>query len=133
MRLIIALVILLCPVAALAAGEPPPPDINTADWLKALYEAITAGQWKIVAGLVLVGLVAAFMRYTPLKPKSKPGKVALAFALSLAGTIGVALGAGADITLATFATAISTAATAAGVLTWIQDYLEHRDSRNLAA
>lgn len=127
MRKLTLLVLLVLMVPALAwAADVPSPAEDTAGWLQALYAAFTGGEYKIGAGLVLVGLVAGMMKWTPLEPKSKPGKIGLAFALSLAGTLGLAFAADAPIALGTFATAISTAAAAAGVWGWIKDYLASR-------
>lgn len=125
-RLIPLLLILLWAASAFAGVAPPSPDVDSAAWVRALYEAATGGEWKILAGLVLVGVFYALNRWTPIKPKSKPGRIALAFGMSLAGTLGIALAAGAPIALATFTTAIGTAAGAAGVWGWIKDWLEHR-------
>ena len=121
----LVLIMLVFPAVAWAADVPSPAN-DTAEWLSALYKAFTGGEYKIGAGLVLVGLVAGVMKWTPLEPTSKTGKIALAFALSLAGTLGIAFAADAPIALGTFVTAISTAATAAGLWGWIKDYLEHR-------
>jgi hypothetical protein len=119
-----ALLLLLCLTSiALASASIPSPDVDTAEWLKVLYAAFTKGEYKIGAGLVLVGIVAGVMKWTPLKPKSKLGKIALAFTVSLMGTLGVAFAADAPIALGTFATAISTAAGAAGVWGWVKDYM----------
>lgn len=120
--ILIFLTICLMTVTAWAASVPSP-DTDTAEWLKALYTAFTSGDYKIGAGLVLVGIVAGFMKWTPLKPKSKLGKIALAFGVSLLGTLGLAFAADAPIALGTFITAISTAATAAGVWGWIKDWM----------
>lgn len=124
MRVIFLLVTLfvLYPLLAFAAGDVPTPASDTAEWLKALYSAATSGEYKIAAGLALVGIYYAINRWTPLKPKSKGGRIALAFALAFVGTIGLALGADAPLSLATFATAIGTAAGAAGVWEWIKDW-----------
>ncbi len=125
-RILPLLLLLLWPLSALAAGAPPTPDADTAAWLRTLYEAATSGEYKIAAGLALMGIVWALMRWTPIKPKSKPGRIALAFGLSLTSTLGVAFAAGAPIKVATFLTAISTAAGAAGVWGWVKDFLDHK-------
>lgn len=125
-RLIPFLLILLWAGSALAAAAVPSPSSDTAEWLRVLYAAVTGGEYKLAAGLVLVGIAAGVMKWTPLKPTSKLGKIALAFGLALLGTLGAAFAADAPITFATFATAISTAAGAAGVWGWIKDYLEHK-------
>lgn len=125
-----ALLLLLCLTSIVfASASVPSPDVDTADWLKALYAAFTRGEYKLGVGLVLVGIVAAVMKWTPLKPKSKVGKISLAFAISLMTTLGVALASGAAIEFNTFATAISTAAGAAGVWGWIKDWQANRDSK----
>lgn len=124
MRVIILIVTLfvLYPILAFAAGDVPTPATDSAEWLKALYTAATSGEYKIAAGFVLVGVYYAINRWTPLKPKSKTGRIALAFALSFLATFGLALAAGAALTLATIATAIGTAAGAAGVWEWVKDW-----------
>lgn len=127
------LLILLWAASAAAASAPPTPDQDAPGWMKALYEAATSGEYKIAAGLVLVGIFYAVNRWTPIKPKTKPGRIALAFVLSLSLTLGLALAAGAPLALATFTTAIGTAAGAAGVWGWIKDYLEHKESKEASS
>jgi hypothetical protein len=124
MRVILLLVTLfvLYPFLAFAAGDVPTPATDTADWLKALYTAATSGEYKIAAGLVLVGIYYAVNRWTPIKPKSKTGRIALAFVLSLLTTLGLALAADAPLSLATIASVIGTAAASAGVWEWVKDW-----------
>ena len=102
----------------------PSPDANADAWLKAVYTAATAGDWKIVGGLGLLGLVfvlrAYGARFVPWLA-TKSGGLALGLAVSLAGTLGLALAAGASINLTTFASALVTAATAAGLWGWLTD------------
>jgi len=112
----------LCGVA-FAAADPPPPDVDAAAWIKAIYTAVTSKNWGLVVGLVLVGLVFPLRKYGPALLKSKMGGLLLGFATSLAGTMGAALLAGAKPDLPMIITALTTAATAAGIWAWLKDHL----------
>jgi hypothetical protein len=89
----------------------------------ALYAAITSKAWGVVAGLVLVGLVYPLRRFGPNIFKSQFGGLVLAFIISLSGTFGIALAAGVHLTLGLAASAIATAATAAGLWEWIKAHI----------
>lgn len=131
--LTILLCILLLPASALAGADTPPADFDAPGWAKALYDAVTKGEWKLVGGLGLTGLVFALRTWgAKLVPwfASKSGGLALSFAISLAGTIGLALGAGADITWRTILAALGTAATAAGLWEWLKSYIPSADASN---
>jgi 4-hydroxybenzoate polyprenyltransferase len=108
---------------ALAADAPPSPDADAAGWIKALYEAVTSKNWGLVAGVVLIGLVYPLRRFGPSIFKTGFGGIVLAFLTSLAGTFGIALAAGAKPNLAMIVTAVTTAATAAGLWQWIKDHI----------
>lgn len=112
----------LCGVA-LAAADPPPPDVDAAVWIKAIYTAVTSKNWGLVVGLALIALVFPMRKYGPAIFKSKLGGLLLAFATSLAGTLGAAFAAGAKPDLPLVVTALTTAATAAGLWAWIKDHL----------
>lgn len=111
-------------LALAAAAAVPSPDVDANAWVRALYTAATAGDWKIVGGLGLLGLVFALRAYgARLIPwlATKSGGLVLGLAVSLAGTLGLALAAGASVNLTTFASALVTAATAAGLWGWLKD------------
>lgn len=108
---------------ALAAPDVPDPAADAVGWVKALYEAVTSKSWGIVSGLALVGLVYPLRRFGPSIFKTAFGGMVLAFAVSLAGTMGIALAAGAKISLALVASSLATAATAAGVWEWLKAHL----------
>src|SRR5678815_2465702 len=112
----------LCGVA-FAATDPPPPDVDAAVWIKAVYTAVTSKNWGLVVGMVLIAIVFPLRKYGPALLKSKTGGLLLAFATSLAGTMGAALLAGAKPDLPMVITALTTAATAAGVWAWLKDHL----------
>ena len=117
--------IMLCAwaVSAVAADAPPPPAFDAPSWLQAVYTAVTSKNWGLVVGLGLIGLVYPLRLYGPSILKTKFGGLALAFVVSLAGTFGVALLAGARPDFAMVITALTTAATAAGVWEWIKTHL----------
>lgn len=118
---------LLCLSAtAFAAPDVPPPDIDASAWAKAVYAAVTSKEWSVVIGLALVGLTYVARRWalgwiswfkTPF------GGLVLAFGISLAGTLGVALAAGARPSLSLVATALSGAAAAAGLWEWLKAHI----------
>ena len=108
---------------AWAADAPPAPDVDAAAWLKALYAAVTGKQWGILVGVVLIGVVYPLRRFGPDVFKTPFGGIALAFLVSLAGTLGITLAAGADFSLGLVVTALTTAATAAGVWEWLKSHL----------
>lgn len=116
----------LMPAAALAAPDIPSPDVDAAAWAKLLYMAVTSKAWSVVVGLALVGLVYPLRRWGGmLVPwfKTPFGGLLLAFLVSLAGTMGVALAAGVAPTLALVATSLSSAAVAAGVWEWLKAHI----------
>lgn len=110
-------------VALAGAADVPTPDVDAAAWLKALYAAATSGEWKIVGGFLLVGIVYLGRAYGPKVFKSTLGGLVLGIVVSLAGTFGLALATGAQITIATVITALGTAATAAGAWEWIKTHI----------
>lgn len=121
-----ALFLMSLSATAFAAADPPSPDVDAAAWIKALYEAVTSKEWSVVVGFVLIGLVYVARRWllgwiawfkTPF------GGLVLAFGMSLAGTLGVALAAGATPTLGLVASALSTAAAAAGIWEWLKAHI----------
>jgi hypothetical protein len=129
------LLVLLWCSSALAAADIPTPDANAAEWLKMLYAAATAGEWKLVGGLGLVGLTFALRTWgARLVPwfATRLGGAILSFAVSIAGTIGIAIASGAPIGLATFAAALGTAATAAGMWEWLKTVLPKAAASNEA-
>lgn len=118
------LLLLLCKVAeAQTSGAPPTPDSDAAGWAKLLYEAFTSKSWSVLIGLVLVGLVYPIRRFGPDLFKTQLGGVAIAFLLSLCGTLGGALAVHVAFSWALVASSLATAATAAGVWEWIKDRL----------
>jgi len=108
---------------AFAAGATPPPDQDAPAWLQALYAALTSKNWGLVVGLALIAVVYPLRRFGPLYFKSQTGGLILAFAISLAGTFGAALAVGAKPDLVFVVTALTTAATAAGVWEWLKAHL----------
>jgi len=111
-----------------AADAPPAPDVDAAGWLKALYAAVTGKQWGIVVGVVLIGVVYPLRRFGPEVLKTPFGGLVLAFLMSLAGTLGIALAAGAGVSLGLVVTALTTAATAAGVWEWLKAHIPGMES-----
>jgi len=120
---VVAGILLLFSQLAFAATIPPPPDFDAPAWLQALYTAVTSKNWGLVVGLALVGLVYPLRLYGPAMFKTKLGGLVLAFGVSLCGTFGAALLAGARPDFAMVITALTTAATAAGVWEWIKTHL----------
>src|SRR5262245_42764579 len=118
-----ALFLLLLARSALAADPPPAPDIDASAWAKALYAAITEKQWGIVSGVLLVGLVYPLRLWGPKFLKTPGGGLILAMAIALAGTFVVTLAAGTHMTLAVAASALATAATAAGLWEWLKAHV----------
>ena len=118
-----------CMGAAHAATAPPDPETDAGGFLRLLYDAATSKQWSIVAGYVLVGLAFVVRKYALGRfhwTQTRWGGFGIAVALSLAGTLGLALGTGAPIDLSTVVAALSTAMTAAGGWTWLQNALEKK-------
>jgi len=113
----------LMTATALAATDVPTPDSDAAAWVKALYTAVTAKAWSPLVGLVLVGLVYPARRWGPAIFKTAFGGLVLAFLISLAGTMGVALAAGTKPSLTLLASSLGTAATAAGVWEWLKTHI----------
>lgn len=123
LQLSVLLLILGFASIALASDGPPPPAPDVAEWLKALYAAVTSKSWGIVAGLAMTPLVYALRRFGPSVLKSTFGGIVLAFLIALAGTLGAATAAGATWSLGLVAGALATAATAAGVWEWLKDLI----------
>ncbi len=118
------LLLLVLTGSAWAQPTPPPaPDVDAAEWVKALYAAVTGKQWGIVVGLVLIGVVYPLRRFGPSVFKTAFGGLALAFMVSLAGTLGIALAAGTTVSLGLVVGALTTAATAAGVWEWLKAHI----------
>lgn len=120
------LFLLMMPAAALAAPDIPTPDTDAAAWAKLLYVALTSKAWSVVVGLALVALVYPLRRWGGITVpwfKTPFGGLVLAFSMSLAGTVGVALAAGVAPTPALIATSLSTAAAAAGVWEWLKAHV----------
>lgn len=118
-----------CTGIAHAAAAPPDPETDAGGFLRLLYEAATSKQWSIVAGYVLVGLAFVVRKYALGRfswTQTRWGGFGIAVALSLAGTLGLALGTGAPIDVSLVLSALSTAMTAAGGWTWIQNALEKK-------
>ncbi|HKQ65975.1 MAG TPA: hypothetical protein VJZ73_13255 [Methylomirabilota bacterium] len=118
--------VLLAPATALAATDPPTPDTDAAAWVKALYEAVTSKKWSVVVGFVLVGLVYVARRWAlgwVAWFKTPFGGLVLGFLIALAGTMGIALAAGVQPSLALVATSLSSAAVAAGVWEWLKAHI----------
>lgn len=105
------------------AVDAPPPAFDAPAWVQEVYAAVTSKNWGLVAGLALIGLVYPLRLYGPAVFKTKLGGLALAFGVSLCGTFGAALLAGARPDIAMIVTALTTAATAAGVWEWIKAHL----------
>lgn len=118
-----------CMGIAHAATVPPDPEADAGGFIRLLYEAATSKQWSIVAGYVLVGLAFVVRKYALGRfawTQTRWGGFGIAVALSLAGTLGLALGTGAPIDVSLVLSALSTAMTAAGGWTWIQNALEKK-------
>lgn len=133
--LLFLFLILLWAASALAAGagDSPPPDFDASAVVKALYSAAMEGEWKIVGGLALTALVFALRTWgSKLVPwfASKTGGLVLSFAVSIGGTFGIALSAGAAINWQTLLAALGTAATAAGLWEWLKSYIPKVDAKN---
>lgn len=123
LTLAIAILAYLTGVALAAADPPPAPDPDAAVWIKAIYIAVTSKNWGLVVGMALIALVFPLRKYGPGFVKGKVGGLLLAFATSLAGTFGAALLAGATPDLPMAITALTTAATGAGLWAWLKDHL----------
>lgn len=108
---------------ALAGVDPPPPDFDAPTWIQAIYTAVVSKNWGLVVGLALIATVYPLRLYGPGVLKTKLGGLLLAFAVSLCGTFGAALLAGAQVNVAMVITALTTAATAAGLWEWIKTHL----------
>lgn len=118
-----------CMGAAHAATAPPDPEADAGGFLRLLYDAATSKQWSIVAGYVLVGLAFVVRKYALGRfawTQTRWGGFAIAVGLSLAGTLGLALATGAPVDVSLVLSALSTAMTAAGGWTWIQNALEKK-------
>jgi len=116
-------------VAFAASAAPPDLETDAGGFLRLLYDAATSKQWGIVAGYVLVGLAFVVRKYALGRfawTQTRWGGFAIAVGLSLAGTFGLALATGADITGGLVLTALSTAMTAAGGWTWLQHAMEKK-------
>jgi hypothetical protein len=117
--------------AARSDAEPPAPIVPTPEsdpsgFLRALYVAVTSGAWKVVGGLLLLGLTYGTRRWVVGSVawfKTRLGGFVLAFALSLATTFGLALAVNASVTATLVLNAVSTAAAAAGLWQWLQTKL----------
>lgn len=118
-----------CLDVAHAATAPPDPEADAGGFLRLLYDAATSKQWSIVAGYVLVGLAFVVRKYALGRfswTQTRWGGFGIAVALSLAGTLGLALATGAPIDVSLVLSALSTAMTAAGGWTWLQNALEKK-------
>lgn len=118
-----------CMGVAHAASAPPDPETDAGAFLRLLYDAATSKQWSIVAGYVLVGLAFVVRKYALGRfhwTQTRWGGFGIAVALSLAGTLGLALATGAPIDVSLVLSALSTAMTAAGGWTWIQNATEKK-------
>lgn len=123
--LIVALVVdaMASHLARADATAVPPPDVDAAGWVKALYDAITQKHWGIVAGVALIGIVYPIRRWGPDVFKTPLGGVAIAFVVSLLGSLGITLAAGVAFSWSIAVGAVTTAATAAGVWEWIKQHI----------
>jgi len=120
------LMLVLMTASALAATDIPSPDTDAAAWAKLLWAAVTSKAWEPVVGLVLVGLTYPLRRWAGALWswfKTPFGGMALNLAIALSGTLGAAFAVSAPITLALFATALSTSAASAGIWEWLKDHL----------
>lgn len=111
------------PTPAADASPAPDPESDTGGFLKAIYDAATSGKWKVLAGLVLVGLVFLTRKWIAPRVKwfsTKLGGATLALLLSLGATFGLALASGAALSIGMALSALSTAVTAAGLWQWLQ-------------
>lgn len=111
---------------AFAATDIPSPDTDAAAWVKLLYAAVTSKAWTVVFGLALVGLTYPLRRWGGLLIpwfKTALGGLALGFLVSLSATLGVALAAGVPPTLTLVASALSSAAAAAGIWEWLKTHI----------
>lgn len=117
-------VLFLLAARAIAAADPPPaPDVDASAWIRALYDAVVGKQWGVVAGVVLIGIVYPLRLWGPRIFKTQFGGLVLAMLVSLAGTMGITLAVGAPVTLSVVISALSTAATAAGLWEWIKAHV----------
>lgn len=133
MRTILTLITLMALTGLAFAADIPQPDANAGDFIKALFTAATNGEWKIVAGLVMIGFVFVLRTWGSKYVKwfaSSTGGTILNFTASLGATLGVALASGAPIKLGLVATAFSTAATAAGLWELLKKYVPGVDRKN---
>jgi hypothetical protein len=120
-QLAVFFVCLCWPLMALAAGAPPTPDTNAAEWLKALYTALTDGAWKPAGGLIALGIVYLLRRFGPKWVKGRVAGYVVNGLVSLLTTVGTALAVGANVTFATVMSALGTAATATGLWELLKD------------
>lgn len=133
MRTILVFLTLVLLTGLAYAADVPAPDVDTSAWLKAVYEAATKGEWKMLAGLVLIGIVFVLRAYGSKYIKwfaTSTGGTILNFVGSLGGTIGLALAAGAPVTFGLVLTGISTAATATGLWELIKRYIPSVNTKN---
>lgn len=108
---------------AQATASIPSPDTDAAAWAKLLYAAFTQHSWSVLTGLALIGIVYPLRRFGPDVLKTPFGGLVLAFLISLAGTLGGAMAVGVHVSLAMVASALGTAATAAGVWEWLKAHI----------
>jgi len=128
--------LMLSPLHALASPDIPDPASDAAAWLRALYTAMTTKEWSVAFGLALVGVVYVMRRWVVGRVSwfRKPlGGLVLGFVTALAATIGVALAAGAHISISLALTSLSSAATAAGVWEWLKAHIPGVDAAAVAA
>lgn len=131
--LFVALVVLYLTATAFAGADPPPPAFDAPAWLQAIYTALTSKNWGLVAGLGLIALVYPLRMFGPNVVKTKWGGLILAFVTSLAGTFGAAFAAGAKPNAVMIITALTTAATAAGLWEWLKTHFPGVQTAAVAA
>ncbi len=110
--------LLLAALCATALAGPPDPVQDTGGWVRALYEAATAGQWKVFAGLVMMALVWGIRLVATRVSRwftSFRGGLVLSGVTALVTTVGVAFAAGVSLSVPLLASAAGTWAAAAGL------------------
>ncbi len=118
-----------CLSIASAATAPPDLEADPAGFFRYAYEAATTKRWSVVAGVAMIGVTYAVRRWVLHRVawfQTRLGGFALALALSLLATLGLALGSGAEMTAALVLDALGTAMAAAGGWTWLQNALEKK-------
>ena len=110
------------PAAQAAPAAVPSIDENPVGFFGAAYRAATSKQWLLLTGCVLMALVWVLRLGLVQKWKwfgTTAGGITLAFAISAGSSIGAAATSGMPINASLLLSALTTAATAAGLWQWV--------------